>query len=239
MPNTWFQFKQFTVQQEHAAMKVCTDACLFGAWVAHHLAHTTTAATGILDIGTGTGLLSLMVAQKTQALINAVEIDAAAAQQAAANFEASPWKEQLTVHQTAIQQFNNTHPYNFILSNPPFFENDLKSADNKRNLALHSEALSLENLLQEIQNRLTPGGRFAILLPRHRSNYFESLCNTKGFYTVENISVRQTPNHTPFRSMLLFATTEQATIQQEIIIKENNAYTAAFTALLKDYYLFL
>jgi len=239
MPNTYFQFKQFTVQQEHTAMKVCTDACLFGAWVAQHLAHITTEATRILDIGTGTGLLSLMVAQKTQAAIDAVEIDTAAALQAAANFRESSWKERLMVHQTAIQEFSNTRPYNFILSNPPFFENDLKSIDSKRNLALHSEALSLEELLQAIQSRLTSNGQFAILLPYHRSSYFESLCSTKGFYTAENTSVRQTPTHAPFRSMLLFTTTETTTIHQEIIIKEQNHYTPSFTALLKDYYLFI
>ncbi len=253
MPNNYFQFKQFTIQQQHCAMKVCTDACLFGAWAVESLEPKAQSlklkAQKILDIGTGTGLLSLMFAQKfTDAIIDAVEMDEAAAMQATANFQASPWKERLKVYNTTIQQFNQStiqpinqsinQLYNFIICNPPFFDNDLKSSDQKRNLALHSEALSLEELIIAIDNSLETDGNFAVLLPYHRTKYFEQLAAAKNFHLAEKMLVKQTPKHGYFRSMLLFGREPFATVEKEIIIKnESNAYTIEFAALLKDYYL--
>jgi len=239
MPNNYFQFKQFIVQQEHCAMKVTTDACLFGAWAARAMNNKLLTADRVLDIGAGTGLLSLMLAQKTSAQIHTVEIDEAAARQAAVNFASSSWKEKLHVHHLAIQQFN--HPpiqeFNFIITNPPFFDNDLKSENGKRNLALHGSSLSLEELLQSIKNNLAGNGIFAILLPFHRTDYFIGLA--KGFYLQEKVLVKQTEKHTYFRSMLLFSAQQTPTRETEIIIKQNNQYSPVFIELLQDYYLHL
>lgn len=238
MPNNYFQFKQFTVRQENCAMKVCTDACLFGAWAAENIMHN---VGNILDIGTGSGLLSLMLAQKNPAAkIDAIEIDEPAAMQAAANFETSPWKERLPVFNTSIQHFSESanQQYDFIICNPPFFENDLKSINKERNLALHSEALSLEELLLSIGLNLKDDGSFAVLLPYHRTKYFEALAASKGFYCAEKVLAKQTPKHDYFRSMLHFVRTETAMVEKEIIIKnEHNEYTPVFVDLLKDYYL--
>lgn len=242
MANSFFQFKQFTIQQEHCAMKVTTDACLFGAWCGFIVNRQPSTVHRLLDIGTGTGLLSLMIAQKNNdTKIDAVEIDEHAVTQAASNFQASPWKERLQVHQTSIQQFNQKNqPYDFIISNPPFFHNDLKSDHAKRNLALHSEALSLEELLQSIKINLTDDGKFAVLLPYHRSVYFEELAGAEKFYIEEKIVVKQTPHHPFFRTMLLFSKQPATATQKEIIIKdESNDYSTAFKELLKDYYLYL
>lgn len=220
-------------------MKVCTDACLFGAVSAAAMAEMNDIA--VLDIGAGTGLLSLMTAQKNNtAIIDAVEVDEAAATQATENFVASPWKDKLTVHHTAVQQFTAAHSFGFIISNPPFFENDLRSDDGKRNLALHSAALSLEELLDNIDRLLATDGTFGVLLPYHRSNYFEKLAVAKGFHPTQKTLVKQTPKHGYFRSILFFSKIETATSSNEITIRDaDNNYSHAFTQLLKDYYLYL
>lgn len=237
MPNNYFQFKQFIVHQDKCAMKVCTDACLFGAYVADKFQRTTPKF-HVLDIGTGTGLLSLMLAQKNNtAQIDAVEIDKAAAQQAKENFRISPWKNRLHLHHTPIQQFGfNT--YDLIISNPPFYQNDLKTDDAKRNLAMHSAALGLDDLLDIIQIHLLPHGKFAVLLPYHRSANFQNHALLKDFFLEEEICMKQTPKHSYFRSMLFFGRSKTQTKHSEIIITgEKGKYTREFNELLTDYYL--
>jgi tRNA1Val (adenine37-N6)-methyltransferase len=241
MPNNYFQFKQFIVQQEHCAMKVTTDACLFGSIVAAIISTDQFQITNCLDIGAGTGLLSLMIAQKDRnVVIDAIEIDEQAANQAAANFQASPWKDRLHVHCTSIQQFNlsNNRLYDFIISNPPFFNNDLKSSDEKRNLALHSAELSLEELIMVIKNKLSKDGRFAVLMPHHRSEYFESLCKKEKMYVAEKISIKQTPAHHFFRTVFLCSYKNHSAKNSALLIKnEFNDYTTGFKNYLQDYYL--
>ncbi len=244
MANDYFQFKQFTVRQDKCAMKVCTDACLFGSLIpifsnGERIQH-------ILDIGTGTGLLSLMIAQQLPAaFIDAIEIDEDAATQAKSNFKASPWKRNLNVFHTSIQHFNQSakqpfNQYDLIVSNPPFYENDLKANDEKRNIALHSDALSFEDLLTAADDNLKDDGKFAVLLPYQRSAHFQQLAINKNFYLLNRILIRQTPEHQYFRSILLLGKEFDMQIQSEIIIKnENENYTPEFIELLKDYYLYL
>ena len=241
MPNDFFRFKQFTVHQQHCAMKVCTDACLFGAWVAKIIAVKKLQSKYILDIGAGTGLLSLMLAQQlTNSHIQAVEIEEAAAKQATDNFAASPWHNRLQLLNTSIQSLAATKQYNFIISNPPFFQNDLASNNEQRNVALHSHRLSLEELLTAIQKHLTAEGHFAVLLPFHRTAMFEALAINTGFYLQHKTLVQQTPTHAPFRSMLLCGKEQQPPEETNIIIKNKEGkYSNEFVTLLKDYYLYL
>jgi tRNA1Val (adenine37-N6)-methyltransferase len=244
--NNFFRFKQFTIHQDRCAMKVCTDACLFGALASKS---SQLAVQSVLDIGTGTGLLSLMYAQKNgEAAIDAVEIDERAARQAKENFNASPWKERLNVYHTSIQQFHNltdwpislSTKYNVILSNPPFYENDLKSKSEKRNLALHSCQLTLEELFDAAFYYLTNEGIFAVLLPYNRMKECTNLATGLSFHLSKKVLVKQTPKHTYFRSILWF--TKQPAITEELLIviqNEEGKYTNEFIALLKDYYLYL
>ena len=236
MSNNYFSFKQFTVQQSDCALKVCTDACLFGAWVAAHVKDD--APTTILDIGAGTGLLSLLLAQKIPAAqIDAVEIDAAAAAQAASNVEATDWN--IKVHNTAIENFSS-FKYQHIISNPPFFSNDLKSDDALRNTAMHSTTLTLASLFTCAVNLLEKEGNFSVLIPFARVTELEKLAAQFGLLIFKKALMLQTPTHEPFRAMYILsnAVTSPAEVEQ-IIIKENEQYTASFATYLKDYYLFL
>ena len=237
MSNNYFAFKQFTVQQSDCALKVCTDACLFGAWASHQLINNP--PTSILDIGTGTGLLSLQLAQKLpSAVIDAVELDPAAAAQAAQNAAATNFNIQ--VHNADIKNYGGKK-YQHIISNPPFFENDLKSEHALKNQAMHSTTLTLQNLFTCVNDLLEPLGSFSLLLPFARANEVEGLAQSHGFTVTHKAVVQQTPNHTPFRVMYIFSKTAfmVAASETSIVIKENESYTPAFTSYLKDYYLFL
>lgn len=236
MSNNYFAFKQFTVQQSDCALKVCTDACLFGAWASHQLINNP--PTSILDIGTGTGLLSLQLAQKIpSAVIDAVELDPAAAAQAAQNAAATTFNIQ--VHNADIKNYGGKK-YQHIISNPPFFENDLKSEHALKNQAMHSTTLTLQTLFSCVDDLLEPLGSFSVLLPFARANEVEGLAQSHGFTVAHKAVVQQTPNHTPFRVMYIFGKAAFVTASEtSIVIKENDSYTPAFTSYLKDYYLFL
>ena len=236
MSNNYFSFKQFTVWQSDCALKVCTDACLFGAWVAAHVKED--APSSILDIGTGTGLLSLLLAQKLPAAqIDAVEIDAAAAAQASSNALATGWN--IKVHNTAIENFSGAR-YQHIISNPPFFSNDLKSDDALRNAAMHSTTLTLASLFTCVVNLLENGGSFSVLIPYARATELEKLAAQFGLTIFKKAIVHQTNTHEPFRAMYILSNTSTSPTEvEQIIIKENEQYSAGFTAYLKDYYLFL
>jgi tRNA1Val (adenine37-N6)-methyltransferase len=237
MPNNYFEFKQFTIHQDNCAMKVCTDACLFGAYVADKF-QKTSSKFRVLDIGTGTGLLSLMLAQKnSSAEIDAVEIDRSAAEQAKENFRHSPWKERLHIHHQPIQEFG-INTYDLIISNPPFYENDLKSENVRRNLALHGAALGLDDLLDVIQKHISSQGKFAVLLPYHRSANFINHAQLKDLYLIDEVSVKQSSKHPYFRSMLLFGKNKVPVKHSDLCIKEaNDEYSKEFVELLRDYYL--
>lgn len=219
-------------------MKVCTDACLFGALVAQTISDGLPTVKNILDIGTGTGLLSLMLAQKTNASIDGLEIDSNACQQAKQNFQQSPWNNKLNAINTDVLLFETGKKYDCIISNPPFFEGDLKSPDKKRNAAMHGNTLNLEQLLTVSQKLLLPDGFFAVLLPFHRTDYFEELAESFNFFTLKKILVKQTAKHNYFRSILLVTDKKCTAEINELTIKSGNEkYSDDFIYLLKDYYL--
>lgn len=253
MPNNYFQFKQFIIQQEKAALKVSTDSCLFGAWVSEEVRskkyEVRSAANAltthhspltILDIGAGTGLLMLMIAQKSDALIDGIEIDKPSFQQATENMEASPWKERSQLFHADVKQFSFSKKYDLIISNPPFYEGDLKSDAANRNVAMHDEGLKLDELITVVDANLSEDGSFAVLLPYMRAERMIELANTADLYLETHVRVKQTVKHSYFRSMLLFSRKKTEPTLVELAIKdENNQYTNEFISLLKDYYLYL
>lgn len=222
-------------------MKVTTDGCLFGAWasklVTQHFPGTKT----IIDIGGGTGLLSLMLAQATNAVIQAIEIDPAAAGQANDNFRNSLWNERLTITAVDIKQLPVTG-YDIIISNPPFYENDLRPEAGNKNLAHHDAGLLLHELLAIIKQQLNPGGLFFLLLPYKREEEVLKLVQQEQLCLTQVTRVKQSDAHSFFRTMIMGTTAANSLppVQDEISIRNSdNNYTDAFMALLQPYYLYL
>jgi tRNA1Val (adenine37-N6)-methyltransferase len=236
MANTYFQFKQFTVHQDKCGMKVCTDSCILGAYT------TFENPSKILDIGTGTGLLSLMLAQKYNCKVDAVEIDKTAHEQAKENFLSSPWSGRLNVYNERIQDFEQKSfvKYDLIVCNPPFFEDHLKSPLKSKTIALHNDELSFKDLVKSVKELLSDKGLFYILLPEYQSSLFELLALKNFLFPVKKLTIRNSEKGPVFRVITAFAPNKYEFDFEEIIIKESNGdYSSDFKNLLRDYYLYL
>ena len=239
MSNSFFKFKEFTIHQDQCAMKVCTDSCLFGAWISKAFSSFLTSEKKMLDIGTGTGLLSLMMAQKNEGQFDALEIELDAAIQARENLSSSPWSQRIQIIQKSLQEFKPSFKYDVIISNPPFFEGDLKSEAGNKNNAKHDTALTLDYLILFISSNLKPGGKASVIIPYHRTKYFEKQLH-QSFFIEQKVLVRQTPRHDFFRAMYIFSNKvqQQMVLEKQISIRnQDGEYDAVFIELLKDYYL--
>ena len=220
-------------------MKVCTDSCLFGAWVANEI-EKGNQIQNILDIGTGTGLLTLMLAQKTNAAITAIEINTDAALQASENFRLSPWNNKLTVFNTSLQKYKPQQKFDLIICNPPFFENNLLSPESGKNSAKHQGSLNLSDLFLYISQFLSENGIAAILIPYALNKKALELAIANNLYCCKEVNVKQTYRHKFFRSMQMFSRKNIEADKKQMSIKdENDLYTSDFVYLLKDYYLYL
>ena len=216
-------------------MKVTTDGCLFGALIDPDQEGP------ILDIGTGTGLLSLMLAQRTLATIDGIEIDAGVAKQASENMTTSPWSSRLTTHHTSLQKFEPRKKYKQIISNPPFFKNNSPSSSKKRTLAIHSDLLPMDNLLELSLRLLDQNGTLWLMYPPHEMSTFIKKAIDQGLYLQKQVLVANRPGEVPIRSVCSFAQLQSLSpIKTELSIRtEQNEYTDEFKVLLKDYYLHL
>ena len=179
MPNPYFSFKQFTVYHDRCAMKVTTDSCFFGAWAAREIKNPEVKIKNVLDIGAGTGLLSLMIAQKNEVEIEAIEIDPATSEQARDNIVASPWNNRIHIFNEDIHVFNPNKKYDCIICNPPFYENELPSQVPGKNIAHHSEELTISEVLQFITIHLSEEGMFFLMYPFKRKDEVDGLLQKK------------------------------------------------------------
>lgn len=234
MANDYFRFKKFTILQDKCAMKVTTLACIQGAWLPVQRPGR------ILDIGAGTGLLSLMAAQKYNVQIDAVEIEAAAYHQLLENINASPWKEKVTAHQANILDYAGESRLNFdlVISNPPFYNDQLTSPDSRVNLARHHTGLQLETLIEIIDTILTSRGKASLLLPPEESNILKDLIRPRPLF-VSNQLIIHDRNDRPAKAIVSILSRSAASNQADtLVIKtETDAYSNEFKSLLGDYYL--
>ena len=234
MPNPYFRFKKFTVYHDRCAMKVGTDGVLLGAWV-------NVSGDNILVIGTGTGLISLMMAQRNEkAVIDAIDIDSDAVSQAKDNIENSPFGNRINSWNASLQEFSSKAEkrYDVIVSNPPFFVQSLKSPNKERSLARHTDSLPVADLIGLSASLLSQAGRMSFIYPFDYKVELIKLAEQYKLSVSRITNVFPTPDSVPKRILIELSKEEATPIENDLIIeKARHVYSDGFTALLKDFYL--
>ena len=231
-----FTFKQFHINHDKCAMKVGTDGTLIGAWT-----DLPTSCRRILDIGTGSGLIAIMAAQRhPNALISAIDIDADCVAQTKENIEACPWSDRIEADHTSLQDFNPEHKFDVIISNPPYFVDSQLPPDQQRSMARHTATLSFKELTDGVLRLLAPKGRFSLILPPAETERFLSAARGRLFIT-RRTEIHSTPTSGVKRVMTELQTDPPAepAISEQIIIEDNGmlGYSDKYKALTKDFYL--
>ena len=232
MANTYFSFKQFTVHHDRCAMKVGTDGVLLGAWT------DVSSSRRILDIGTGTGLIALMLAQRSSARITAIDIDSEAVEQARENVGLSPWKDRIEVHLQDVCEYAPEEGFDVIVSNPPYFNHSLKCPDSQRTTARHTDSLDAGQLIGKAAGFLHPDGWFSVVIPADQSDDFIRMATNCGLFLSRHTHVITRPSLPPKRSLLEFRKTPVECRTDELLIElDRHVYSDAYIALTKDFYL--
>ena len=228
---SFFRFLRFDVHQGQCAHRVGTDAMLLGAW--------TRAGKGrILDVGTGSGVLALMLAQRSdQAEIDAIEPDRPSAAQASENVAASPWPERIRIQPCRLQDWAPDYCYDLIVCNPPYFDELTQAKGEARHLARHSASLSREALIRHAQRLLAPGGRLALVLPLAYGDELIALAGQSGLYPQRSCVVRHSPTHAPKRLLIELGKQQAASEAGSLAIRDlNGLYSADYRALTSVYH---
>ncbi|WP_282123149.1 tRNA1(Val) (adenine(37)-N6)-methyltransferase [Algibacter mikhailovii] len=217
-------------------MKIGTDAVLLGAWTS-----LKNQPFSILDIGAGTGILSLMLAQRSAAeVIDALEIDDLAYEQCVDNFEQSPWGDRLFCYHASLEEFANEidDQYDLIICNPPFFAEDYKTKNSQRDLARFQEAMPFEHLLESVSKLLNKNGVFAVVIPYNQESYFISIASKLGLFVNKILHVKGNPSSEIKRSLIEFSYDEQNNIKEDLTIEfDRHQYTPEYINLTKEFYL--
>lgn len=228
-----FHFKQFSVAQDKSAMKVGTDGVLLGSWA------KAVNVQRVLDIGTGTGLIALMLAQRFQnAQVMAIELDNNASKQAAENFQNAPWSKQLSVEQVSLQNFHHSSPFDLIVSNPPYFENNLKTNSKQRRQARHTDTLSFKTLIECSAKLLSKKGSLAIIIPSASKEKMEQIALNHHLHLNRLCWVKGTEKTAIKRAIMQFSFQENNLEESTLVVEqERHVYTPEYTQLCKDFYL--
>ena len=235
MPNESFAFKKFIIKQDKCAMKVNTDAVLLGAWV------TPNGSKNILEIGTGTGVIALMLAQKSSARITAIDIDKESTEQAKLNVSESIFNNIEVMHLSFQSLTQSTEQkYNLIVTNPPYFIGSLKSNNNTRTNARHTDQLSFEDIITGVKKLLDEKGKFCLILPTKEAAIFREMAQLKGLYLSKLLRIRtRSDKDTEKRHLMQFEFKETEFSESTLVIESDRAmnYTHEYKELTKDYYL--
>ncbi|HSH53132.1 MAG TPA: tRNA1(Val) (adenine(37)-N6)-methyltransferase [Bacteroidales bacterium] len=235
MGNDYFKFKQFTIYQNKCAMKVGTDGVLLGAWVAIKN------AAKVLDIGTGTGLIALMLAQRSNAIIDAIEIDTNACMQAQENVNQSAWADRINIIHQSFQDFLKATEtkYDLIVSNPPYFQNSLTAPCESKAKARHNTDLQLTDILNGALNCLSESGTLSLILPYIEGSLFIAKAAEQGLYCVRKTNILPKPGRKPKRLLLEFKKIKKPFTEQQLIVELNkrHQYSDDYKNLTKDFYL--
>ena len=235
MANSWFQFQEFRVEQDRCAMKISTDAVLLGALAKAENPHK------ILDIGTGTGVIALMLAQRfPDSRIQAVEMDPAAASQAQENFQKSSFAVRMNVWEGKFQEFSSTERFDLIVSNPPYFPDHLKSSDAQRNLALHTDELPFGDLIKKVSEILAPASKFWVILPPRQMLDLERIASFYGLFPTQKFTIQDNQGKPIIREVVSFEFEHKKISQNEILIKDDsggfhNSYRELISGFLQNF----
>lgn len=230
-----FRFRQFALSHHQSTMKAGTDAMLLGSWLP-----LTRKEQRVLDVGTGSGIIALMLAQRSLAFIDAIDIHQDSVQEAAENFHHSPWSNRLKAESIAFQKFalQQSRRYDLIVSNPPFFRNSLLPADERLKMAKHNVNLSIEDFLSSSLLLLAPEGRLAVILPIAEAADFCAGAEVNGLFLQQQLFVMPTPERPPSRRILLLAKQPATEIitQHLTIQKSDGKYTEDYISLTRDFH---
>lgn len=233
MSNNYFQFKQFTIEQSGCAMKVGTDGCLLGGWF------DVSCSKRILDIGCGSGLISIMAAQRCDADITGVEIDKVASEQARTNVANSPWSDRISIINTDVLQYAPERPFDTIVCNPPYFINSLKCGTESRTLARHSDTLDCNSFFRKAGELLTKEGKVSIVIPTDLLEEWRDAAAINGFANSRLTYIKTTPRKVPKRVLVEFvrAYTAETVVSTLILEDEPGVYSKEAQEILRDFYL--
>lgn len=233
--NSHFQFKQFTIHQENAAMKVGTDGVLLGAWAGVEN------ICSVLDIGTGTGLIALMMAQRSKATITAIEIEESAFMDASLNIQNSAWSERIKVVHSSFQEYlkDDIHLFDCVVCNPPYFTNSIKSKTESRTIARHNDELPFEALVEGVSRILNKDGHFSVVLPASAESDFRFLAANFRLFPSRITRVKPKPSKAASRVLMEFRFEATLKFEEELTIETeiHHEYLPEFIELVKDFYL--